>query len=196
MNDPFDRTSITTLIKVHYSGLINLVCGLVRSKDLAADMVHQAIAIALEHIKAGRIGSTDQIPGYVYKTCQNLLRNYRRNMGNRADLRADPAHLETLAGEEQVDFSDQQRIKENVLLALRSLSPRDRDVVMRFYLYDEDKEGICRDFNLSSNSFNKIISRARQRLKERLSARGITSDDVLGVVMFAVAAVHCWRPAP
>lgn len=195
MNDPFDRTSITTLIKVHYSGLINLVCGLVRSRDLAADMVHQAIAIALEHIKAGRIGSADQIPGYVYKTCQNLLRNYRRNMGNRADLRADPEHLESLASEEQVDFSDQQRIKENVLLALRSLSARDRDVVMRFYLHDEDKDAICRDFNLSSNSFNKIISRARQRLKERLSARGITGDDVLGVVMFAVAAAHCWRPA-
>jgi RNA polymerase sigma factor (sigma-70 family) len=191
MNDPFDRTTITTLIKVHYSGLINLVGGLVRSKDLAADMVHQAIAITLEHIEAGRIGNTDQIPGYVYKTCQNLLRNYRRNMDNRPDLRADPEHLDNLPNAEQVDFSDEGRIKESVRLALRSLSSRDRDVVMRFYLHDEDKEVICRDLKLSSNSFNKIISRARQRLKDRLAMRGITGDDVLGIVLFAFASIHC-----
>jgi RNA polymerase sigma-70 factor (ECF subfamily) len=196
MSDPFDRAKITTLIKLHYSGLINLVCGLVRSKDLAADMVHQAIAITLEHIKAGRIGSTEHIPGYVYKTCQNLLRNHRRNMSNRPELRADPEHLDTLPDDEQVDFSDQQRIKESVRLALRSLSSRDRDVVMRFYLYDEDKEIICREFNLSSISFNKIVSRARQRLKDKLSARGITGDDVLGIVLFACASIHCWPPAP
>jgi RNA polymerase sigma factor (sigma-70 family) len=194
MSDPFDRTSVTSLIKVHYSGLINLVRGLVRNKDLAADMVHQAIAITLEHIEAGRIRSTDQIPGYVYKTSQNLLRNYRRHMSNRPDLRADPEHLDTVADAEQADDSDRQRITQNVRLALRSLSSRDRDVVIRFYLYDEDKEVICRDFQLSSNSFNKIISRARQRLKERLSARGITGDDVLGVVLFAFASIHCWPP--
>jgi RNA polymerase sigma-70 factor (ECF subfamily) len=188
MNDPFDRATITTLIKMHYSGLINRVRGLVRSKDMAADMVHQAIAITLEAIKAGRIGCTDQIPGYVYKTCEYLLCNYRRNMGNRPDLRADPEHLATLADDEQVDFSDQQRIKETVLLALRSLSSRDRDVVVRFYLYDEDKETICRDFKLSRPLFNKIISRARQRLKDQLSARGITGTDVLGIVLLAFAS--------
>jgi RNA polymerase sigma factor (sigma-70 family) len=196
MNDPLDRTKVTTLIKVHYSGLINLVGGLVRNKDLAADMLHQAIAITLEHIKAGRVGSAEQIPGYVYKTCQNLLRNYRRNMGNRPDLRADPEQLETLPDDERVDFSDEQWIKESVSLALRSLSSRDRDVVMRFYLHDEDKEAICRDFNLSSTSFNKIISRARQRLKDRLSARGISGNDVVGVVLLACASALCWPPAP
>jgi DNA-directed RNA polymerase specialized sigma24 family protein len=117
-------------------------------------------------------------------------------MNNRPELRADPEYLDNLPNDEQVDFSDEQRIKESVRLALRSLTSRDRDVVMRFYLYDEDKELICRDFGLSSASFNKIISRARQRLKDRLSARGITGDDVLGVVLLAVASVHCWPPAP
>src|SRR5262249_29673335 len=101
-----------------------------------------------------------------------------------------PEHLDALPDEEQVDFSDQQRIKESVRVALRSLSSRDRDVVMRFYLHEEDKEVICRDFQLSPVTFNKIISRARQRLKERLSARGITGDDVLGVLLFAGTAVH------
>jgi RNA polymerase sigma-70 factor (ECF subfamily) len=191
MSEPPDRATITTLIKVHYSGLINLVGGLVRSRDLAADMVHQAIAITLEHIEAGRIGRTEHIPGYVYKTCQNLLRNHRRNLGNRPELRADPEQLERLPDAEQVDFSDQQRIKESVRLAMRSLSPRDREVVMRFYLDDEDKEVICQDLNLSPVAFNKIISRARQRLKERLSARGITGEDILGLVLLTCTSLQC-----
>jgi len=193
---PFDRTKFTTLIKVHYSGLINLVGGLVRNKDLAADMVHQAITIALENIEAGRIRSAEQVPGYVYKTCLNLLRNHRRKMTNRPDLRADPEHLDMLPGDEQVDFSDEQRIKDSVIFALRALTPRDREVVIRFYLHDEDKEVICRDFNLSPLVFNKIVSRARQRLKDRLSARGITGDDVFGFVLFAFVSAHYWPPTP
>lgn len=189
MNDAFDRSKITALIKVHYSGLINLVGGLARNRELAADMVHQAIAVTLEHLRAGRIDSTDQIPGYVYKTCQNLLRNHRRNMNNRPELRADSEQLASLPAHEQVDFSDQQRIKESVLLALRSLSSRDRDVVVRFYLNDEDKEVICRDFDLSPVAFNKIVSRARQRLKERLEARGVTGNDLLGLLLLVSASL-------
>jgi RNA polymerase sigma-70 factor (ECF subfamily) len=170
LNDGSDRPRITKLINEHYSGLINLVGGAVRSIDLAAEMVHQAIVITLEHIKAGRIGSTNQVPGHVYGICTRLLRNYRRSMSNRADLRVDSEHLATMASDEQVNLSDEQRIKECVVLALRSLSSRDRDVVTRFYLYDEDKGRICRDFNLSPILFNKIISRARQRVRMLLAS--------------------------
>jgi DNA-directed RNA polymerase specialized sigma24 family protein len=43
---------------------------------------------------------------------------------------------------------------------------RDRDILLRFYIAEEDKERISRDFGLSSLQFNRVLHRARQRYRE------------------------------
>jgi RNA polymerase sigma-70 factor (ECF subfamily) len=45
---------------------------------------------------------------------------------------------------------------------------RDRQILYRFYIAEEDKERICADLELSSLHFNRVLFRARQRFKELL----------------------------
>jgi hypothetical protein len=52
-------------------------------------------------------------------------------------------------------------------------SPRDREIVKRFYLDEEDKQTICDDLRLSSLQFNQVIARARQRMKQQMEAKGL-----------------------
>jgi RNA polymerase sigma-70 factor (ECF subfamily) len=47
-------------------------------------------------------------------------------------------------------------------------SKRDRTLLMRFYIDEEEKEKICLELNLSSLHFNRVIFRARRRFKELL----------------------------
>ena len=47
---------------------------------------------------------------------------------------------------------------------------RDREVMRRFYLNEEDKASICADLHLSANHFDKVAFRARQRMRVLLSA--------------------------
>ncbi len=42
---------------------------------------------------------------------------------------------------------------------------RDRQLLLRFYLAEDDKEQICSDLGLSSLHFNRVLFRARQRFK-------------------------------
>jgi DNA-directed RNA polymerase specialized sigma24 family protein len=42
---------------------------------------------------------------------------------------------------------------------------RDRDILLRFYIAEEDKDRISADFGLSSLQFNRVLYRARERYR-------------------------------
>ena len=63
---------------------------------------------------------------------------------------------------------------------------RDREVLMRFYIHDEEKEEICQDLRLSMEHFNRVIFRARNRFRELLEQRGIWKADLLTIATIAL----------
>ena len=54
--------------------------------------------------------------------------------------------------------------------AIDELGARDRDVVIRFYLRDEDRERICEVHGLTDKHFYRVLCRARQRLRAKLDS--------------------------
>jgi DNA-directed RNA polymerase specialized sigma24 family protein len=46
---------------------------------------------------------------------------------------------------------------------LNGLSPRDREVLVRFYLREQSAEEICRELGLTETQFRLIKSRAKAR---------------------------------
>ena len=49
---------------------------------------------------------------------------------------------------------------------------RDRDLLIRLYVYDQDKEEICRELGLDSLHFNRVLFRAKGRFKKILERTG------------------------
>lgn len=181
VNSESSRRSIASMMESNYGVLLRLVRRKLNDRELAADLVNEAVAIALEHLRSGKLVKVDQgIAGYVFKVSMNLLRNYRRNKNNAADARSDPSTLETLAVAPERDDSDDQRLRKLTREMLESLSmARDRAIVERFYLDEEDKDSICRDLGVTSAQFNLVISRARQRMRRLLDTRGLDKTDLL-----------------
>src|SRR4029077_16064690 len=58
---------------------------------------------------------------------------------------------------------------------------RGRDVLVRFYLDDEDRDKVCRELRLSEEHFNRVIFRARNRFRELIEHRGFRKDDLLTI---------------
>ena len=181
VEDP-EHTEILRLIQSSYSGLLGLLRRKLNNRELAADLLNEAVVIALEHMRSGRLGESERITGYVFKVTMNLLRNYQRNMNNRQDLRAATDFLPSLSHASDVT-ADQQRIKELVRIVIDSLgTARDREIVRRYYLDEEQKEGICAALGVTPLNFDKIVCRARQRLKVLLESRGYSRTDFFCVL--------------
>ena len=63
---------------------------------------------------------------------------------------------------------------------------RDRELLVRFYLYEESKESLCRTFGLTELHFNRVIYRARDRFRELLKRRGMDKSDFLSIATILI----------
>jgi RNA polymerase sigma-70 factor (ECF subfamily) len=57
-------------------------------------------------------------------------------------------------------------------------SVRDRTILVRFYLDEEDRESICRDLKITPAQFAKVLHRARTRLRTLLESDGLKRSDL------------------
>jgi len=174
------QPDVAALIKEHYYGLQLLLLKKTRNPETAADILNGAIAKTLEHLQANRIANPELIAGWVYRVALNDLRNHRRNMNTRGGINDAEEVLGAIAGEG--DASDgvmESKLASLVRQIIEQLpTERDRLIIKRFYLDEADKEVICREQNnLSSLHFDRVIHRARQRMKELLEKQGLKRTD-------------------
>lgn len=172
-------------VKQHYAGLYSLLQRRIKDAATAADMLNEAVATAIAHMREGRIEQPDRLAGYVYRVAMNLYRNYRREFDNRAELRASAADMQSIAAENDTahDALDPALLREVRSIIASLATPRDREIVKRFYLHEEDKESICRNLGLSALHFDRVIFRARRRLRTLLEAKGFMKSDLFGVLL-------------
>jgi RNA polymerase sigma-70 factor (ECF subfamily) len=181
-----DRAAIESLIATQYAGLRLLILRRTGNAEVAADLLNEASCTAWEKWQAGLIQRPEEIGGYIFQVAMNLLRNHRRSVGERSDRRAAAHALDALPAEtEQTDHWLEKKIALQVKRILAELrTPRDREILTRFYLQDQDKDAICRDLSLDKDQFDKVLHRARGRLKELIELHGLRRSDFF---MFCIA---------
>jgi RNA polymerase sigma-70 factor (ECF subfamily) len=174
-------------VKRHYAGLYLLLQRRIKDAAVAADMLNEAVATAMTHVRSGRVAQPERLAGYVYRVAMNLYRNYRREFDNRADLRSDPDAIQQVAADNGDEVLDPAIAREVRSIISSLATARDREIVKRFYLHEEDKESICRTLGLSALHFDRVIFRARQRIRTLLEARGFVKSDFFGVLLLCCA---------
>jgi RNA polymerase sigma-70 factor, ECF subfamily len=183
---PLSEADVAALIEQNYVGLKLLVSRRCRDQHVGADLLNEAVCTTWAKWQAGKIERPEQIAGYVLQVTMNLLRNHRRAMGERPEKRADATKLHELSSdaqpsEETIELEIASQVK-NVIRGMSS--QRDRAILVRFYLDEEDKDTICRDLGLTPLQFDKILHRARGRLRKQLESGGFGRSDLLSLVPF------------
>jgi RNA polymerase sigma-70 factor (ECF subfamily) len=88
--------------------------------------------------------------------------------GTTADSDAvDAAAAETAGPFENVSGEQVQRLVRTLLAELPV--PRDREILIRTYLEDQDKSVICEALGVDSAHYNRVLFRAKQRFRELLT---------------------------
>jgi RNA polymerase sigma-70 factor (ECF subfamily) len=81
--------------------------------------------------------------------------------------------------EEQAIFSERTDLINRVL---GELSRRDREILTRFYLLEQDQDQICSEMALSETQFRLLKSRAKARFGE-LGKKKLTHRSLQGITM-------------
>ena len=175
-----DEAGMTELYDVFSAGIRFYLCRQLGAQDLD-DRVHDMFLVVIEAIRRGEVREPSRLMGFVRTIAR---RQVAANIAETAHRRRDELDVEASTAvkdtarspEDQAIALERVRIMKEVLLGI---SPRDREILTRFYLREETQEQICRDMGLNSTQFRLLKSRAKARFgeigKRRLARRTLAN---------------------
>jgi RNA polymerase sigma-70 factor (ECF subfamily) len=136
------------------------------SIQLASDLCQDTFVITLKKLRAGDLKNPGSLSAFIRQTAVNISIDYFRKEKryihqDDGTISLHHSHRDHKARE--IDNQTTRNVLENALDRLAM--PRDREILRRFYLADEDKVQICRDLHLSSTHFDRVLYRARKRMR-------------------------------
>ena len=163
-----DRAAEAELVE-RYSRPVSYLLRRVTGDPTLSDDLHQeTFRVVLEKARGGQIRQPERLAGFVRSTARNLAIGEFRKRRRRAE-EGEPGLLESRPDsgpspfERAVEAEDRLRVR-RLLGELRS--QRDRQVLFRFHLQQEDRAVICADLGLTRPQFNLVLFRARRRFRE------------------------------
>jgi RNA polymerase sigma-70 factor (ECF subfamily) len=154
-------------VRRYRRGVMVIVAKAGRGRVPVEDLCHDVLATALEKVRGGALRDPERLSGFVAGLARNLVIDYVRKERSRGVIEARIAPAPTMHAPEAVHQLLQQEQATMVRAVLAELeSDRDREILFRFYLADDDKERICGDLGLTAVHFNRVLFRARARFRE------------------------------
>jgi RNA polymerase sigma-70 factor (ECF subfamily) len=163
-----DADAEEELVRRYQDGIAVIISRVVHNESITEDLSQETFRIVLEKIRDGDVRDPERISGFICGVARNLALDYVRKMrrltnqeelGTAEQIRDPrPDQYEQLLNKERAEIVRQVISKMKV--------ERDREVLFRYYIAEEDKDQICADLNLTSHQFNSVIFRALKRYKE------------------------------
>jgi RNA polymerase sigma-70 factor, ECF subfamily len=159
-----DRLAEKILVE-HYQRGLMLVIRRQTTADIANDIIQETWRVAIENIRKGALRDPEKLPHYLVQTGRNqVVMYYRRHKNSGVDTDNIPEPLNHQGPLELLEIAQAKHLAQQLLNALNT--PRDKEILHRYYLQEEEKDAICNDMNLTELHFNRVIHRAKQRLKQ------------------------------
>lgn len=195
-----DRSAEARLFELYSRPVSILLDRHTNGRPEAEDLLQETFRLTLEKLRRGELREPEKLPGFLAAIARSLAIEHYRKVARRK-TEADSDGLEAVAGATPGPLGG-LLASENAALVRQVIgelnNERDRQILYRFYLAEEDKERIAVDFGLSSLQFNRVLHRARERYRElfldRVSRSGRAAAAIL-LVFVTLLLGRALRPA-
>lgn len=170
-----DTAAEARLVERYSRGLLYMLRRTAGDPALAEDLHQETFRVVLERLRERGLEEPERLAGFLHRTAKNLfIGGYRKVVRRKTE--GEVEGLEAMA--DPAADPHRQAVREEEAALVRRLigeleTDRDRQILYRFYIAEEEKERICADLDLSSLHFNRVLFRARQRFKELLEGAGV-----------------------
>lgn len=177
-----DKNAEEQLVKRYQRPIFEILKNRTRDSELAKDLLQETLIIVLQRLRTRGIEQPDKLVAFMHRTAHNLVIGYFRKE-NRRNTHADTDLVEVQQDRSAADLDlflreEQAQLVRGLLDELRT--PRDREILLRFYVWNQEKPIICDAMDLDGGQFDRVISRARQRFGDlftkRLAERPVVSS--------------------
>jgi len=173
-----DPAAEAELVVKYQRGIRTMVTRASRDRSSVDDLCQDVMRVAIEKIRAGAVREPERLSGFIAGLARTRVIDHFRRIDARGAHDAQALVLPSVQAANPLERVLEIERAQIVRTLLRELdSDRDRQVLFRYYLADEEKARICRDLNLTPLHFNRVLFRARERfrdlLRRSMPARGL-----------------------
>jgi RNA polymerase sigma factor (sigma-70 family) len=167
------------------SGVLFLLRNQVCEPALAEDLCNEAFRIVFERLGRRPLEDPTKLPAFLAQTVRNLLTADRRKAARRRTVTGEQAAIDEFPdADSDPTTSLQSQLRARAVRQVLQEMPaiRDRQLLVRYYLNDEDITEICTDLGLTEEYFYRVLHRARARFR-LLLVRRFSRPDLLCLVL-------------
>lgn len=132
------------------------------------DKVHDTFVVVVQAIRRGELREPERLMGFVRTIVRRQVASHIEKV---VQTRRDRTELDSHSRvpdprtnpEETAIFRQRKDLIHHVL---SELSDRDREILTRFYLYEQSQDEICSEMDLTETQFRLLKSRAKARFGE------------------------------
>jgi len=162
-----DASGMEELYRVFARGIRFYLCRQLGPQELD-DRVHDTFLIVVQAIRRGELREPERLMGFVRTV---VRRQVAAHIDELVHSRREEVEIDINTRLPDRTWNPEQSLasRENVALmrrVLESLSRRDREILVRFYLHEESQDQICREMELTETQFRLLKSRAKARFGE------------------------------
>jgi RNA polymerase sigma-70 factor (ECF subfamily) len=165
-----DKQAEKELVERYWRGLIFVLNNQCHDPDLTNDLAQDTFIIVINKARKGDIENPAALGAFIRQVGVNLvIAHFRKESRRKTDV------------DENIDIqfpdrapSIQQSLGEKELTQVVKQvmdelpNQRDRELLYRYFVYGHTKQQICDDFELTLAHFDRVLYRARARLKKNL----------------------------
>ena len=160
-------------------GVLYLLRKELRDFTLAEDLCNETFRIALERLQRQPLEEPSKIGSYLAQTARNLVIEHRRRGLRQLTVTGHQAAMEAI-GDADLDpaliLQSQSRAAAVRKVLQEIPRVRDREVLVRVYLYDQDKDQVCRELGIGADHYKRVVHRARERFRILIEQRHARAD--------------------
>jgi len=174
-----ERTRCESEMVERYScGLGYLLTRKIGDEERARDLLQDTFCIAIEKLRKKELEKPERLAGYLRGIAVRVALNAGRSR-RREPTGLDAAEIAAIPYNTRRQFQHvaSEEAQAAVHKILQSMPvERDRELLIRFYVYDQDKDEICRELGLKSLHFNRVLFRAKNRFRKLLEESAVGAD--------------------
>lgn len=165
-----DRTAESELVETYSRGLLFYLRHRCGDPALADDLHQETFQVVLIRLREKGLDDPSRVAGFLRRTARNLLlAGHRKHRRRQTETDDEAVHAEPDRSKDPLDqtlLAESVRIVRGVIADLPNA--RDRRLLYRFYIAEEDKDTICEALGIAPPHMKRVLFRARQRFKDKL----------------------------
>ena len=137
-----------------------------RSADLVQDAHQETFLRVLRHFHQGKtLDKPGSLPGFISAVCQNVALEFLRSHTRHPQIPENgPDTPDPTCGPEAQAVREERR--KMVAKVLNEMPEKDRILLRRVCLDEEDKDKVCLEFHVDRNYLRVLLHRARNRFRD------------------------------